>query len=98
MARNYRKFNAKNLRVSCYTQNFHHFHKYSLYLKLNGSIIVMNSLQIFLNYLCDFVIRDITIAVYLESPWKINFNLVSDFFVTFKRLKRNSEKMGFNYS
>ena len=30
-------------------------------------------------YLCDFVVRDIKIAVYLESPWKINFNLVSDF-------------------
>ena len=32
------------------------------------------------NYsLCDFVVRDIKIAVYLESPRKINFNLVSDF-------------------
>ena len=30
-------------------------------------------------YLCDLVVRDIKIAVYLESPRKINFNLVSDF-------------------
>ena len=30
-------------------------------------------------YLCDFVVRDIKIALYLESPWKINFNVVSDF-------------------
>ena len=32
-------------------------------------------------YLCDFVVRDIKIAVYLESPRKINFNLVT-FFVS----------------
>ena len=32
-----------------------------------------------INYLCDFVVRDIEIAVYLESPLKINFNLVNDF-------------------
>ena len=31
------------------------------------------------HYLCDFVIRDIKIVVYLESLLKINFNLVSDF-------------------
>ena len=31
------------------------------------------------NFLCNFVVRDIKIAVYLESPRKINFNLVSDF-------------------
>ena len=31
------------------------------------------------NYLCDFVVRDIIIAVYLESPRKINFNLGSVF-------------------
>ena len=31
-------------------------------------------------YLCDFVvIRDIKIALYLESLRKINFNLVNDF-------------------
>ena len=30
-------------------------------------------------YLCDFVVRDIEITVYLQSPRKINFNLVSDF-------------------
>ena len=30
-------------------------------------------------HLCDFVVRDIKITVYLESPRKINFNLVSDF-------------------
>ena len=30
-------------------------------------------------YLCDFVVRDIKIAVYLESPREINFNLKSDF-------------------
>ena len=29
-------------------------------------------------YLCDFVFRDIKITVYLESPRKINFNLVSE--------------------
>ena len=38
-------------------------------------------------YLCDFVVRDIKIAVYLESPRKINFNLVSEI----------SQKAGFNY-
>ena len=32
------------------------------------------------NYLCDFVVRDFKIAVYLETPRKIDFNLVSDFF------------------
>ena len=32
-----------------------------------------------INYLCDFVVRDIKIAVYLESSRKINFNLVSGF-------------------
>ena len=32
-----------------------------------------------ISYFCDFVVRDIKIAVYLESPRKINFNLVSDF-------------------
>ena len=32
-------------------------------------------------YLYDFVVRDIEIAVYLESPRKINFNLVT-FFVS----------------
>ena len=31
-------------------------------------------------YLCDFVVRDIKMAVYLESPRKINFNLVRYFF------------------
>ena len=31
------------------------------------------------NYLCDFVVRDIKIAVYLKSPRKINFDLISDF-------------------
>ena len=31
-------------------------------------------------YLCDFVVRDIKIAVYLELPRKINFNLVSNIF------------------
>ena len=31
------------------------------------------------NHLCDFVVRDIIIAVYLESPRKINFNLGSAF-------------------
>ena len=30
-------------------------------------------------YLFDFVVRDIKIAVYLESPRKFKFNLVSDF-------------------
>ena len=44
-------------------------------------------------YLCDFVVSDIKIAVYLESPQKIDFNLVSDFLVS-----EISEKMGFNYS
>ena len=33
-------------------------------------------------YLSDFVVIDIKIAVYLESPWKINSNLVSDFLVS----------------
>ena len=32
-----------------------------------------------IHYLCDFVVRDIKIAVYLESPGKISFNLVNDF-------------------
>ena len=45
------------------------------------------------NYLCDFVIRDIKIAGYLESPRKINFNLASDILVS-----EISEKTGFNYS
>ena len=31
------------------------------------------------NYICDSVVRDIKIAVYLESPRKINFNLASYF-------------------
>ena len=31
------------------------------------------------NYLCDFVVRVIKIAAYLESPREINFNLVGDF-------------------
>ena len=31
-------------------------------------------------YLCDFVVRDIKIAVHLESPRKIDFNFVNDFF------------------
>ena len=30
-------------------------------------------------YLCNFVVRDIKIAVYLESPRKTDFNLVTDF-------------------
>ena len=29
-------------------------------------------------YFGDFIARDIKIAVYLESPRKINFNLVSE--------------------
>ena len=33
-----------------------------------------------MNCLCDFFFRDIKKAVYLESPWRINFNLVSDFY------------------
>ena len=33
-------------------------------------------------YLSDFVVIDIKIAVYLESPWKINSNLVSGFLVS----------------
>ena len=36
-------------------------------------------MEICINYLCDFVVKDIKIAVYLESPLKIKFNLVSDF-------------------
>ena len=44
------------------------------------------------NYLCDFVVRDIKIAVYLESPGKINFTLVSDFLSN-----KISQKAGFNY-
>ena len=31
-------------------------------------------------YLHDFVVVGIKIAAYVESPWKINFNLVTDFF------------------
>ena len=31
-----------------------------------------------MNYLYDFVVRDIKIGLYLESPRKINFNLVSN--------------------
>ena len=31
-----------------------------------------------INYLYDFVVRDIKIGLYLESPRKINFNLVSN--------------------
>ena len=31
-------------------------------------------------YLYDFVVRDIKIAVYMELPRKINFNLVSENF------------------
>ena len=30
-------------------------------------------------YLHDFVVRDIKIALYLESPLEINFNLISGF-------------------
>ena len=39
----------------------------------------MLSCKIIPYYLCDFVGRDIEIAVYLESPRKNNFSLVSDF-------------------
>ena len=48
-------------------------------LKLNDTIYHANFqgfVIIFFFYLCDFVVRDIKIAVYLESPRKINFNLV----------------------
>ena len=31
------------------------------------------------NYIWDFVVRDIKVAAYLESPQQINFNIVSDF-------------------
>ena len=31
-------------------------------------------------YLCDFAVRDIKMAVYLESPRKINLSLVRYFF------------------
>ena len=40
-------------------------------------------------YFCDFIVRDIKLAVYLESPRKINFNLVSEI---------SEKKTGFNYS
>ena len=40
-----------------------------------------------LYYLCDFVVRDTKIALHLESPQKINFNLVSEIF----------QITGFNY-
>ena len=43
-------------------------------------------------YLCDFVVRDIKMALNLESPQKINFDLVSDFLS-----KWIFTKMGFNY-
>ena len=41
-------------------------------------------------YVCDFVVRVIKIAVHLESPRKINFNLVSDF-----SIKLDFSKNGF---
>ena len=41
-------------------------------------IFRVSIMQQFLHYyLCDFVVRDIKIAVYLESPQEINFNLVT---------------------
>ena len=43
-------------------------------------------------YPCNFVVRDVEIAVYLESPRKINFNLVT-FLVS-----EIPKKTGFNYS
>ena len=43
-----------------------------------------------IRYLCDFVVKYIKIAVYLESSRKISFNLVSDFFS-----KWNFSKNGF---
>ena len=48
-------------------------------------------LFITITILCDFVVRDIKIGVYLESLRKINFNWVSDFLS-----KWNSSKKGFN--
>ena len=39
-------------------------------------------------YLCDFAVRDIKIVAYLESPRKINFNLVSDFFIKWNFWKK----------
>ena len=44
-------------------------------------------------HLCDFVVRDIKIAVYLESSRKINFRLVSGFLVS-----EISEKTDFKHS
>ena len=45
----------------------------------DGSLLLIGT-EGDVNYLCNFAVRDIKIAVCLESPRKINFNLVSDFF------------------
>ena len=42
------------------------------------------------NYICDFVVGDIKIAAYLESPRKIHFSLVSF-------LSEIYQKTSFNY-
>ena len=48
----------------------------------NGADCLNSAHGAMLNYLCDFVVRDIKIAVYLNLPRKINFNLVNDFLST----------------
>ena len=63
-----------------YQTNEHIFrYRYSVHLVQIIGQLGINSMTI-IYYLCDFVVRDITIAVYLQSSRKINFNLVSDFF------------------
>ena len=61
-------------------------HRYrAAILKKNSLWLLPFYMAVAAYYFGDFIVRDIKIAVYLESPRKINFNLVSEI----------SEKNGF---
>ena len=67
------------------------YNKHLYQLRPQNCLLLLSELLSY--YLCVFVVRDIKIAVCLEPPRKINFNLVSNFLV-----REISEKTGFNYS
>ena len=54
-------------------------HRYrAAILKKNSLWLLTFYMAVAAYYFGDFIVRDIKIAVYLESPRKINFNLVSE--------------------
>ena len=53
---------------------YHKLYFYDIPFKIYAEYFII--FMSYFYYVCDFVVRDIKIAVYLESPRKINFKMI----------------------